>query len=45
MGLLHNGGGSVSVGCMVKLRWLIHPLIDKVARVGILDLAFEGLVD
>ena len=43
LGLLH--GGSVPLVCMVKVRWLIHRLIDKVALVGILGLAFEGLVD
>ena len=45
VGLLHNGGGSVSLRNMRTVMWLIHQLIDKVARVGILDLAFEGLVD
>ena len=36
-GLLHNGGGSVSLENMTKVRWLIHQLIEKVARMGILD--------
>jgi hypothetical protein len=30
---------------MMTVMQLIHQLIDKVARVGILGLAFEGLVD
>ena len=35
LGLLH--GGSVSLENMTKVRWLIHQLIEKVARMGILD--------
>ena len=35
LGLLH--GGSVSLENMTKVRWLIHRLIEKVARMGVLD--------